>query len=163
MSKSRETKLSLTAPPDRVLDVLTTETFLIERDRAQGAIEVQVEELSRSENELVQRVTATQYARGLTGIDKSKTEDAVTTVTWNLPARRATWTYRGPHGDRVTVRGTIEVRPDGEGSSLDETFTIEVHMPLVGGKIESLVIDEMAKGFAAYERVVRRHVDGAPS
>jgi len=162
MTTSSKTQLKLPASPERVLAALTSEAFLIERDAAQGAISVVVEEPERTEAKLVQRVTATQHVRGLTGIDKTKTEEAVTTLTWDLPARRATWTYQGPHGDRVTVQGTIALRAEGDdGTCLDETFTITFHAPLVGPKIEALVIAEMAKGFPAYERVVRRHVDAA--
>jgi len=160
MTKSRETRLKVGASPDRVLRALTSEAFLIERDRVQGAISVVVEEVSRSDERLVQKVTATQHTRGLTGIDTSKTEEAVTIFSWNLGKRHADWTYRGPHDDRVTVRGTIDVQPDGDGAFIDETFTIEVRVPLMGRKIESVVIDQMTKGFPAYERVVRHHLRG---
>lgn len=160
MSKTRETRISLAASPDDVLAAVTSEGFLIERDKAQGALTVEIEERSRSETALEVAVKTTRYGHGFTGIDKSKTETSTVTLSWDLTTKRATWVYSGPHGDRASVSGTIAIEPEGSGSALVETMRIEVRVPLLGGQIESMILKGMNKGFATYERVVRKHVEG---
>ncbi len=156
MAKSRETQIELSSSPDALLEILTSPDFIVERDKAQGALEVEVSEVSRSDHELVQRIRTKEYARGLTGIDKSKTQVSETTYRWDLAERKATWTWSAAHAQRVEVSGTAAIRPRGEGSVLDETMTIAVHMPLVGRRIEGFVMAEMDRGFETYETIVRK-------
>jgi hypothetical protein len=135
--------------------VLIDEEYQIARQKSQGALEVQVKEISRNDDRLVFEVQAKEYARGLTGVDKSKTEINLTTYDWDLKAKRGSWKHTTSQGERVRVWGTVQVQPDGDNSKLINDFNIEIKIPLVGGKLEKMVMKEVAKGWADYENVIR--------
>ena len=158
MAKRDEKIFRFEAPPDKLLEVLIDEEYQIARQKSQGALEVNVKEVSRSDDRFVFEVHAKEYARGLTGVDKSKTEINVSTYDWDLKAKRGAWTHRTSQGDRVRVWGTVQIQPDGENSKLVNDFNIEIKIPLVGGKIEKMVMKEVAKGWANYENVIREHL-----
>jgi len=155
MAKRDEQTFFFDAPPEKLLEVLIGEEYQIARQKSQGALEVQVKETSRSDDRLVFEVHAKEYARGLTGVDKSKTEMNLTTYDWDLKAMRGTWKHTTPQGERVKVWGSVQIQPDGDRSRLVNDFNIEIKIPLVGGKIEKMVMKEVAKGWADYEKVIR--------
>ena len=155
MAKRDEQTFFFDVPPERLLQVLIGEEYQIARQKSQGALEVQVRETSRSDDRLVFEVHAKEYARGLTGVDKSKTEINVTTYDWDLKAKRGTWKHATSQGERVKVWGTVQIQPDGGKSRLVNDFNIEIKIPLVGGKIEKMVMKEVAKSWANYEGVIR--------
>ncbi len=155
MAKRDEKTFTFEAPPEKLLQILTDEDYQVARQKSQGALEVNVKEISRTDDRLVFEVHAREYARGITGVDHSKTEINVTTYDWDLKARRGTWKHTTSQGERVRVWGSVEVQPDGENSRLQNDFNIEVKIPILGGKIEKMVMKEVAKGWADYERVIR--------
>lgn len=161
MAKTHHKTLTVDLDPDRLVEVLTAPEFQEAREKAQDALEVSYKELRREGDKLVYEVHVTQYARTKTGVDKSKTEQAVTTYDWDLTARRATWVYVDPHSDRVTVKGSVRVEPKGAGSTLVDDMEVSVKVPLVGGQIEKLIVKEVAKGWPKYEAVLQKAVADA--
>lgn len=155
MAKRDEQTFFFDVPPEKLLEVMIAEEYQVARQKSQGALEVQVKETSRSDDRLVFEVHAKEYARGITGVDKSKTEINVTTYDWDLKARRGSWKHTTSQGERVKVWGTVQIQPDGDKSRLVNDFNIEIRIPLVGGKIEKMVMKEVAKGWANYENVIR--------
>ena len=49
--------------------------------------------------------------------------------------------------DRVVAEGTYELLPDGDGSIRAIDGTIEVRIPLVGGRIEKALAEELQKSY----------------
>ena len=45
------------------------------------------------------------------------------------------------------TRGTMSVRPAGKGSSWSSDYDIKVSIPLLGGKLEKTMYEELGKGF----------------
>jgi len=140
--------------------VLISEAFNGERDTAQGAIGGRVEIHSRDADRVVYAVHNTRHAQGLRGTNTNKREHTITTFDWNLQKRTTTWTYQGPHGRKVDVHGGIAIIDHGDHCVIDETMTITVAFPIIGGKIETLVIGEMKKGFGVYADLVNKYVAG---
>lgn len=102
---------SITAGADGGVDVVTTQTM--RADRLPGVV--------------------AQFHRG----DLSFVREEVWT-----PVRdgRATATVKGTiPGAPATLSGTAVLSPTGNGSRLEFTATVEVRIPLVGGKVESFV------------------------
>jgi hypothetical protein len=143
---------------EKLLDILLDPDFQVAREKAQGSLEVTVKELSRNDSEMVYEVHTVDHAKGLTGIDKSKTETAVSVYTWDLVKQRCRWTWDGPHSNRVKVWGHLILHPAGNETDLEGDFNVDVSVPLVGGKIEKEVIKETEKGWDRYEAVVRRFI-----
>ncbi len=158
MPKTYSTSNDHDASPKKVLETLTDPEFLIEREKAQGAIDAEVQEVKRSEKELVLRLDATEYGRTMTGaLDKSKQEKSSTLYNWNLETMNGDWTYEGTHGKRIQISGSFKVSPkEGGGARVASHFHVKVDIPLLGGKIEKMVIKEIEKSTPISAKVLRR-------
>lgn len=142
--------------PEQLLTLLTDREFLVAQQKLDpAAIEVSVDELSRSDDCLVLELRATQYGRGMLGVDRSKTERSVTTYTWDLRRRRCEWLYHGPHSERFSATGSDRIEADGDGSRFTTEFRLEIRVPLIGNKIEKLVLKQFEARQPKYERLVR--------
>jgi hypothetical protein len=155
MAKRDEKTFRFEVSPDKLLEVLIDEEYQVARQKSQGALEVNVKEISRTDERFVFEVHAKEYARGITGVDKSKTEINVSTYDWDLKAKRGTWKHSTSQGERVKVWGSVQVQADGENSKLVNDFNLEIKIPLVGGKIEKMVMKEVAKSWDNYQNVIR--------
>ena len=143
--------------PARLVAVLTDPDFLVAQQLLDAAtVEARVEEQSRTEETLELELHATEYCRGVLGIDKSKTERSITTYRWDLAAKRCEWTYRRHRGDSFHAGGTDRVEAAGNGARLTTEFRLSVRVPLLGGKIEKLVMTAFAAREPKYVAVVRR-------
>jgi hypothetical protein len=157
MAKSFKRSTKFDATPEKALSVLTNPEFQVERETAQdNCVGAEYKEISRSDTRLVYEVINTEYAKGVTGIDKNKTERVTYTYTWDLARKSCTWVYRSDHGDRVKVSGSLKIVTGPANTSvLDDDFTVEVKIPLVGGKIEGIIMKEVEAGWPKYEKVLR--------
>ena len=158
MARKSENVIRFDFPPERLMQVLLDPGFQVARDKANGSLESRVEEKSRTAERYVYSMHTKDYARGMTGIDKSKIEDNRADYEWDLRTRKATWTYHpsaqlGP----VRVWGTIKVEADGAGCRLTNTFEVEVKIPLIGGQAEKMVLKEVDKSWPGFERTIREH------
>jgi hypothetical protein len=158
MARKSENVIRFDFSPERLMQIMLNPEFQVARDKANGSLESRLEEKSRTDARFVYSMHTRDYARGMTGIDKSKIEDNHCDYEWDLKARRATWTYHpsaqlGP----VKVWGTIRVEADGAGTRLTNTFEVEVKIPLIGGQAEKMVLKEVDKSWAGYERVIREY------
>lgn len=158
MTEVYETQVAVDANPEQLLATVIRPEFYEARDRAQGAIAVEVEVRVDSETRRELVVHTTRHAHGLSGPKRNKTEASTTTLVWDLRRRAATWTFAGVHGERVAVEGTMRIEPSETGAVLHDRFEVSVRVPLLGGKAEQLVISEMKKGRARYEAVVREEL-----
>lgn len=163
MSKSAKNTFHLPYPPDVVLAALTDPGFLEANFMQQNNPDAKVVERSRTPDELIIDCEVTEYAKGLTGMDKSKTEKTQTVYVWSLTARTGEWTYTNPgtHGRLAKVWGSSYISPDGdgEGAALAEEFNINVKIPLMGGKVEKYVIKEVKKYWPAFDKLLRQWCD----
>ena len=158
MAKRDQKTFHFEVSPDKLLEVLIDQEYQVARQKSQGALEVNVKEVSRTDDRFAFEVHAKEYARGITGVNKSKTEINVTTYDWDLKAKRGTWKHSTSQGDRVKVWGSVQIQPDGENSRLVNDFNVEIKIPLVGGKIEKMVMKEVGKSWGAYENVIREFI-----
>jgi hypothetical protein len=55
------------------------------------------------------------------------------------------------HGSPVSGAGTVLVTPTEQGSQLKCEATVEVRVPLIGGKIESMVSRSLAQNVSAVQ------------
>ncbi|PKN46241.1 MAG: hypothetical protein CVU59_06620 [Deltaproteobacteria bacterium HGW-Deltaproteobacteria-17] len=145
----------VTCSPDRLLAVLTNPEFEVAKQKdVSGALDANVKETKRTDAELGYEIHSTEYAKGMTGVDKSKTESILIKTRWNLKERHAEWTWEGPQGKKVIVSGSMHIKPQGDHSSLVSTLDVEVKIPLVGGQVEKMVIKEIDKSWPKFDALV---------
>ena len=153
MAKQSVHTMRFPFPPDLIQKVISHPEFQVENFKAQGNPDAKVFEKSRTDAKLVLVAQVTEYAKGVTGIDKSKTEQTTTTYDWDLKARKAAWTYQSPHS-QVRVWGAIRIEASGSGTALTEDINVEVKIPLLGGKIEKMILKEADSYWPKYEKLV---------
>lgn len=81
----------------------------------------------------------------------------VTTDRWGPSvdgARDCTWTAEIP-GTPVRIRGTQRIEPCATGSRHVASAEVTVPVPLVGGRIEAFIVEQIQRIAAAEEAVVR--------
>lgn len=158
MTQTAKNTFHLPFPPDVVLATLTDTAFLEANLLQQNNPEARISERSRTEEKLVIDCNVTEYVKGMTGVDRSKTQDTHTVYEWDLRARSADWTYTNPstQGKMAKVWGHSAVSPEGSNTALTEEFSVKIKVPLMGGKIEKIIIKEVKKYWPAYEKLVRK-------
>ena len=143
-------------PASILLEVLIDPEFeVVQQTTQEGTKDASVKQISRSDKRLVYEVHCVEFAKGVRGIDRSKTENSVTTVTWDLDRMRSSWEYVGRHGRKVRVWGSGVITSTRSGSRLTSEFNVNVKLPLIGGKIEKVVLKGAEKYWPTYERLVR--------
>ena len=70
---------------------------------------------------------------------------------------RITVTVPGKPGE---MTGTATLIPDGDGVTEKVDMTVTVHLPLIGGKVESLIADMLTKALRAEHTVGRDWLSG---
>ena len=160
MAQELKKKQTFPTSPDALLEILTDPDFNVDREKAQGALEATYLEKTRDSGKVVGVVSTVEYARGMTGIDKSKTEKNVTTYNWNLTAKGCTWTYESdsPFNDKFRVSGGMKISGARTSAILDSTVTVSISVPLVGKKIEKMVLKEIDQAWSNFDRVVENYI-----
>lgn len=140
----------------RLLEILVNEDFQVQREKAQGAVSASVTNYKRTDNQVTYDVHTVEYAKGITGVDKTKTETADAHYTWNLATKTCEWTYQpnNAFASKVKVWGSMKMRTVGEETELYSDFNINIGIPLIGGKAESMVLAEVEPGWARHDEVV---------
>ena len=125
---------SLRVDADGGIDIVTTQ--VLRRDRLPGVV--------------------TQFHPGDLSIVR---EEA-----WSpLDDGRATAAVTGAiPGAPVSLTGTAVLKPAGSGSRLQFTATVEVRIPLVGGKVENFIGSQLVELLIAEQRFTTAWLEGIP-
>ena len=146
------------APLDHVATALCSEALHtaaeLDRDEVVSSRLVLLEE---HEGRRVFEIRSTEYRRTKLGrIDRSATVDAVTRNTYDPRANTLAWVYEGVGSRWVTARGVYQLTPVDEGTRVLHDVTIEVNVPLVGGKIAKIIAKEFDQAAKRFERLLRQ-------
>lgn len=155
MSTKTQNVIRFEMSPDDLLQILLNPDFQIAREKAMGSLEARVVEKSRTDDRVQFEVHTKDYARGMTGIDRTKTEDNRVDYDWNTRVKKASWSYHGASNKMAKVWGGIQIEADGDGARLTNFFEVQVKVPLMGGKIEKMVLKEVDKSWPKYEKAIR--------
>jgi hypothetical protein len=91
------------------------------------------------------------------GLDRSRRESSRTTHTWDLSSLHDHWVYAGSQGDKVRVEGSFDIQSKGKSSCrLVSEFSVDVSLPLIGSKIEKIVINEIKEAEPRSAEVLER-------
>jgi hypothetical protein len=126
--------------PAAIMDIMRNAAFVEESEKARDALTVSVTTKEETDQRHIFEIHTTTYARGVGGIDRSKTENNRTVVTWNKTEHDARWDWSGAHGRLAKVTGTHHLTDKGGGSTeLRMTMDVEISIPVVGKMIEKKV------------------------
>ncbi len=157
--KSEHTFVLGGTSPDRALEILSSEAFEVEQQASQdGNQSCTVVPRSSTDDQIEYQLQTVEYAKGITGLDRSKTINTTTMVTWDRKQRTSRWVYSGPHDKRVRVWGGTTITAEGDGCRVRTRLEVEIKIPLVGRKIEDLVIRGTEQHWPSYEAIVRKSV-----
>lgn len=162
MAKRSEHVVRFKTDPQRLLEILVNEDFQVKRERAQGAVSASVTNYARTDSQVTYDVHTVEYAKGITGVDKTKTENAKAHYIWDLKSKSCQWTYASNNAfsDRVKVWGSLRIKELPGETELVSDVNIEVKIPLIGGKAESMVIAEVEPGWLRHDEVVNQFLKG---
>ena len=148
------TELSYDAAPDAVFAMLSDRAYrekVLEARAEVVSYEVSLE-LSGAGFTLVTHQV--QDTAGLPSIAKKfagDTTQAVVTETWK-DGSGATVEIVAP-GKPTKTTGTLSLKAAGSGTVEVVDLDVKVKVPLIGGKLEALVVAEIESGYAAEQRV----------
>ncbi len=145
MARRLELRHRYPLPPERIREVLTDRDYLRDKLRAVGGPRAEL--VSREQDE-----------RGITLVLRQAVPDDAlpslirSALPGGLTIRRTeTWTSSGGSVHAVvdgapgTIPGAMRLEPDPAGCVLGAQLTAEVPLPLIGGKVERVIIDSIGK------------------
>ncbi len=144
------------ATPKKVAAAMRNYKMIEESEKSREALEVEIKELKKDKNNHEFEIHTVTHARGVTGIDKNKTEKSYSLQRWDLDALEGQWTWHGPHGPRVSVTGSNKLEKDGKQTKVTMTMQAEIGIPLVGKTIEKKVAQGFKAAWPGYIKIVEK-------
>lgn len=159
MAKTISFEMAYDAPVEAVAAMLADETFREDVCRFQGVTQVTATVVVTGDTKTV-KVDQMQPTAGVPSFAKKIVGDETNIVqeeTWSSPTRAdITVTIPGKPGD---MTGTITLTPTDTGGTLERVeLTIKVKIPIVAGKLESLIGDLLLKALKAEYKVGRDYL-----
>lgn len=145
-------ELSYDAAPEAVLAMLTDPAFWDRVADATGALSSTATVATEGGSTVV-RVDQEQAVQGVPSFAKKFVGDstrAINTFTWD--GQRAAYVVETP-GKPTSMSGTATVAASGAGSVLTYDLEVKASVPLIGGKLEKLVVELTTEGFEKEQRV----------
>ncbi len=153
-------ELSYDAPPDEVFAMLSDPAFREKVCEAQHAVSHDVKvQLAGAGFTAV--ITTEQNTSGLPSIAKKfvgDTTTAVVTETWKDGAG-GTVELTAP-GKPTNAQGTVALSGAGTGTTEVVELDVKVKVPLIGGKLEQLMVDSIKAGYDKEQAVGREWLEG---
>lgn len=157
MASSLEHRSTFPAPAAIVYSTLVDKAFLTERLRTIGGKGAALLAHSRAGSDVLAAATF----RMRQGVDASRLPGAVRSILNGdlVVEREERWAPEGEHyaaTSQVTIsgvpgeiRGRSRITAQGSGSALVTTAQVKVNIPLIGGRLEKVVGDQVGKLLAA--------------
>lgn len=161
MSHSASWSKEYDCTADTLYGIITSADFHKERSALLDNPQTEIRETELTDTLRRFEIHTTEYAKGLTGVDKSKTEQSVSYYTCDLKQRTVKWEYHGSQGKRAKVWGDMAVTETAKGARVKQNFNVDIKIPLLGGKIEKMVAQKTAEFWPRYEKLVDSWVEKA--
>jgi hypothetical protein len=140
-----EKTFTVNASDKKVLGAIRNPELIEESERSRDALAVKIDDVIKTDAAHTFVICVTQYAMGARGVDKSKTEDSETTVTWDLNRARGTWVWKGSglQSKLAKVSGGYELTAKGKQTEMKLWTDVEIPIPVLG----KVIMKKVAKGF----------------
>lgn len=169
MSRSFDMSASYDGSVEQVLRVFGDRQYWLARLADSGADEATLDSMTVGSDGVIDVITTqTLWASRLPGLVAQFHHGDLSFVreeTWS-PARdgQAGGTVRGSiPGAPATLSGTATLAPREAGSHLDFTATVEVRIPLVGGKVENFIGSQLVELLIAEQRFTSEWITSGAS
>jgi uncharacterized protein YndB with AHSA1/START domain len=149
------TELTYDASPDEVFAMLSDPAFREQVAEAQQVVSVDVR-LTPADDGFTLVSDQVQNTEDLPAIAKKfagDTTQAVITEQWTTRTQ-GTISIAAP-GKPTSAKGTVRLDPDGDGTVEIVELDVKVKVPLVGGKLEKLMADNIEAGYRTEHTVGR--------
>ncbi len=147
------TELTYDASPPDVFAMLRDAAFRERVCEAQEVVSAEVT-VTPAGDGFDLTVEQVQRTAGLPAIAKKfagETTEVVVTESWATPDG-GTVDVSAP-GKPTTVRGSVRLRAEGPGTVEMVELDVKVKVPLIGGKLEQLLVDQLENGYAVEHAV----------
>ncbi len=149
------TELSYDASPDAVFAMLSDPAFREQVAEAQDVVSVDVR-MTPTDDGFTLINDQVQNTKDLPAIAKKIAGDktqAVITEEWSSHTSGSI-SITAP-GKPTAAQGTISLAPDGDGTVEIVELDVKVKVPLIGGKLEKLMADNIESGFRVEHTIGR--------
>ncbi len=146
---------------DEVHEMLANPTFRERVCESQGYLRHTVQ-IKRDDKGMTVEIDQIQAAQGIPGFAKRFVGDEINIVQtedWTSPAKGNI--HVAIPGKPGEMTGTALLTADPDGTTETVNLTVKVNVPLVGGKIESLIADLLSKALRAEHRVGKDWLAGS--
>jgi carbon monoxide dehydrogenase subunit G len=144
------------APVDKVMDVMRDPALIAKNEKSRDAVSVEVKDLKKTDKEHLFDIQTVNYVRGLTGLDKSKTEKNKIAVRWNLRDAVCQWKWEGGggHAEKTDITGIDRLVAKGDGTEVILSVSINIGVPFLGRQLSKTVAREFQKAWPKYIELV---------
>lgn len=153
-------ELTYDSPPEKVFAMLADPAFREAVSEAQGVVSHDVE-ITRQGAGFTLVNDQVQRTEGFPSFAKKFAGETTRAV------QREEWTDRSggslaieAPGKPSDIRGSIALEPAGAGTTEVVTLSVRVKVPLIGGKLEGLLADQIRTGIDVEHEVGRRWLAG---
>jgi Protein of unknown function (DUF2505) len=154
------TENSFKIKPESLLQILTSETYLLEQAEHYRSLDATVEYKKKTKTKVEFVVSKTEYMRSMTGgVDKSKTEIATEAQTWDLKKMSCTWVQgRESFGKMISISGSSRIEANGKGCTVINQGDIDIKIPIVGKKISKGLVKKLENDGGRYQKFVEAYI-----
>ncbi|MBM4398266.1 MAG: DUF2505 domain-containing protein [Deltaproteobacteria bacterium] len=151
------------APVEKVMATYADKAFYVEKLKNSGAISVDVVEHAEQPGDRVRwKAKVSEPSRFPAFLRKSDVDTYVDDSVLDRPAGTLTWKVTPAiMADKFFLSGLMEFRKEGKGTRLSFTTRMDVKIPLVGGKAESIGLskteEEVARQVAFLRKWLAEH------
>ena len=135
---------SIPAPADRVFEPYGKEEFYIARQKAMGAISLDVLKWETGADGKVQiEVRVSEPSKQPAFVRKSAVDTYVDEGVLDPEKRTLTWRIKpSVGGDKFKLQGKVEFYPDGDATRVVYHIDIQVKIPIIGKKAEKYALSK---------------------
>jgi hypothetical protein len=150
----------IASPPAAVEAAILSEAYNLELERSREGVQDTEYHLLTQTDEIYEfEVRTREHRRKKTGgLDRNTSIHSTNRSRYDRRAKTLTWVYEGLGGHRIQVSGSYKIRDDGAGATeVAHSTSVRVDVPVIGGRIASIILGEMDAAFLRIPLILRRH------
>jgi len=147
-----EKSFFIDAPLETVQAAMRDPGLIEASEKARDALSVEIQESKKTDTEHEYETIVKNYARGITGVDKNKTEINRLTNKWDLKSNEVRWSWKGDgqFADKAKITGHDRLAEKDNGTEITFSADVEISVPLLGKKISKMAAAEFEKEWPKY-------------